>query len=232
MFQMPDKTNEQNENKNEKIKESNHIPNSSNSKIIMNNSPNNSIIDNENMIHLINNQDLSKINKEMENIALTGQTKISWEELKPYIIYFYEKNVKNFSEKQKNSADLNILHNGELPFPFHNKKESKDDQMDLNNSNEHNIIEDKHLNLIDDFHLSEENHLIDGGININEENKIYKSDKDENIEKDIIDFINKMNLMPFTIQRIAELLLEPNKYYSTLLKYNRAFYKLVNIDFD
>ena len=89
MYQMPDKTNEQNENKNEKIKESNHIPNSSNSKIIMNNSPNNSIIDNENMIHLINNQDLSKINKEMENIALTGQTKISCEELKPYIIYFY-----------------------------------------------------------------------------------------------------------------------------------------------
>ena len=45
-------------------------------------------------------------------------------------------------------------------------------------------------------------------------------------------FINKMNLMPFTIQRIAELLLEPKKYYSSLLKYNRAFYKLVNIDFD
>ena len=59
-----------------------------------------------------------------------------------------------------------------------------------------------------------------------------KNDLDENIEKDIVEFINKINLMPFTIQRIAELLLDPKKYYSSLLKYNRAFFKLVNIDFD
>ena len=72
--------------------------------------------------------------------------------------------------------------------------------------------------------------MIDEGIKSNEGNN--KSDKDENIEKDIVEFINKMNYMPFTIQRIAELLLEPKKYYSTLLKYNRAFYKLVNIDLD
>ena len=231
MFQIPEKTNEENENKNEKNKDSNHIQNSSNSKIIMNNSSNNSINDNENTNKLINIQELSNINKEMEKIALTGQTKLSWKDLKPYIIYFYEKNVKNFSEKQKISSDLNYLHNGGLPFPLNNKKENKDVQMDLNNSNEHNSLEDKN-NLMGDFHLNEDNRLIDEVININKDNIIYINEKDENIEKDIVEFINKMNLMPFTIQRIAELLLEPNKYYSTLLKYNRAFYKLVNIDFD
>ena len=231
MFQMPEKSNEENKNKNEKNKESNHIPNSSNSKIIMNNSANNSINDNKNINNLMNNKELSNIDKEMENIASTGQTKLTWKELKPYIIYFYEKNVKNFAEKQKISSDLNYLHNGGLPFPFNNKKENKDEQMDLNNSNEHNSLEDKN-NLIGDFHLNEENHLIDEVINLNKDNTNYISEKDENIEKDIVEFINEMNLMPFTIQRIAELLLEPSKYYSTLLKYNRAFYKLVNIDFD
>lgn len=228
---MPEKSNEENKNKNEKNKDSNHIPNSSNSKIIMNNSSNNSINDNENRNNLINNQELSNINKEMENIASTGLSKLSWKELKPYVIYFYEKNVKNFSEKQKISSDLNILHNGGLPFPFNNKKESKDEQMDLNNSNDHNSLEDKN-NLIGDFHLNEENHLIDEVINSNKDNINYINEKDENIEKDIVEFINKINLMPFTLQRIAELLLEPKKYYSTLLKYNRAFFKLVNIDFD
>ena len=68
MFQMPEKSNEENKNKNEKNKDSNHIPNSSNSKIIMNNSSNNSINDNENRNNLINNQELSNINKEMEMI--------------------------------------------------------------------------------------------------------------------------------------------------------------------
>ena len=102
--------------------------------------------------------------------------------------------------------------------------------MDFNNSNEHIFPEDKNLNLIGDFHLNDENHLDDEIIKINNENN--KSNCEEDIGKDILEFINKINLMPFTIQRIAELLLEPKKYYSSLLKYNRAFYKLVNIDFD
>ena len=93
MFQIPEKTNEENENKNEKNKDSNHIQNSSNSKIIMNNSSNNSINDNENINKLINIQELSNINKEMEKIALTGQTKLSWKDLKLYI--------KNFLKSKK-----------------------------------------------------------------------------------------------------------------------------------
>ena len=143
------------------------------------------------------------------------------------------KNVQNFSENQKNSADSNNINGDvELHFPFNDKRCSKDEQMDLNNSNEHNSLEVKHLNLMEDFHFSEENHLVDEVIKMNKENSSNVDDKNENIEKDIVEFINKINLMPFTIQRIAELLLEPKKYYSTLLKYNRAFYKLVNIDFD
>ena len=169
----------------------------------------------------------------MKIIATTGKSNLSWKELKPYIIYFYEKNVKNFSEKQKNIVSLNNIDNGDLQFPFDEKKESKDVQMDLNNSHEKYSLEDKNLNLIGDFQLNDEIHSIyEEDFKFKKENSNVQDVKYENIEKDIIEFINNINLMPFTIQRIAELLLEPYKYYSTLLKYNKAFYKLVNIDFD
>ena len=230
MYETSEKTNEQNQDEIRENKGPNNILNSSQPKIIINNSQNNSIIDSQNLVDV---QNLNIINNEMKNISLTGQTNIPWKELKPYIIYFYEKNVQNFSENQKNSADSNNINGDvELHFPFNDKRCSKDEQMDLNNSNEHNSLEVKHLNLMEDFHFSEENHLVDEVIKMNKENSSNVDDKNENIEKDIVEFINKINLMPFTIQRIAELLLEPKKYYSTLLKYNRAFYKLVNIDFD
>ena len=141
-------------------------------------------------------------------------------------MYFYEQNIKNFPEIRKNSGE------SKLNFPFEDNKEIKDEQMDLNNSNEHNILEDKQLQLIDDYHLNDLNN-VDDIMKINKDsNSILIDEKDKNIEKDIVEFINKINIMPFTIQRIAELLLEPTKYYSTIFKYNRAFYKLVNIDFD
>lgn len=53
---------------------------------------------------------------------------------------------------------------------------------------------------------------------------------DDNIDKDIIEYIINLNKMPFTLQRISELLLYPNQYYKTADKYNSAFKKLVNID--
>ena len=82
------------------------------------------------------------------------------------------------------------------------------------------------------FHLSNNS----GNLNLHEQNiNFTKTEKiyidNENITNDIIDYINKIKIMPFTIQRIAELLLEPEKYYTSLAKYNRAFNKLVNIDF-
>jgi hypothetical protein len=230
MNQMSEISNKQNKEKLENNKDSDNNPNSSKQKIIINNSQNNCTINNENLNIQIDEQKLNIIIKELENIAITGKTKYSWEELKPYVIYFYQKNVKFFPINKKSSVDFGYLHNSGLSFPFGDKKESKDEQMDFNNSNEHIFPEDKNLNLIGDFHLNDENHLDDEIIKINNENN--KSNGEEDIGKDILEFINKINLMPFTIQRIAELLLEPKKYYSSLLKYNRAFYKLVNIDFD
>ena len=93
-----------------------------------------------------------------------------------------------------------------------------------------------HSNILEDlnFHLDNtENPL---NLHLHEQNiSFIKPEKNninnENITNDIIDYINKITIMPFTIQRIAELLLEPEKYYSSLLKYNRAFNKLVNMDF-
>jgi hypothetical protein len=229
MFQMSEKQNEQNQDKIKQNKEINNTQKPSTQINVFTIPQKSSYINNVDLNNLIDDQKLDILNKELENIAITGTTKYSWNELKPYIIYFYEKNVKNYLESQKICQDINFLNSEVLPFPFSDKKESKEMHLDLNNSNEHTLLEDKNLNLIGDFHLNDENHLPEEVIKMNNNNK---NDLDENIEKDIVEFINKINLMPFTIQRIAELLLDPKKYYSSLLKYNRAFFKLVNIDFD
>lgn len=228
MFQTSGKKNQENLEKNEKNKDSANIQNSSKQNIIIDISQKNSLMENGNLNSLIKNKNLNSINKELENIALTGTSKLSWKELQPFIAYFYEQNLKKFSEIRKNSVESN--NNVELNSPL---KEIKDEQMDLNNSNEHNLLEEKALNLIDEYHLNNLNN-VDDIMKINKDSNtiIVTDEKDKNIEKDIVEFINKINIMPFTIQRIAELLLDPTKYYSTLLKYNRAFYKLVNIDFD
>lgn len=226
---MSEKQNEQNQDKIKQNKEINNTQKPSTQINVFTIPQKSSYINNVDLNNLIDDQKLDILNKELENIAITGTTKYSWNELKPYIIYFYEKNVKNYLESQKICQDINFLNSEVLPFPFSDKKESKEMHLDLNNSNEHTLLEDKNLNLIGDFHLNDENHLPEEGIKMNNNNK---NDLDENIEKDIVEFINKINLMPFTIQRIAELLLDPKKYYSSLLKYNRAFFKLVNIDFD
>jgi hypothetical protein len=229
MFQMSEKQNEQNQDKIKQNKEINNTQKPSTQINVFTIPQKSSYINNVDLNNLIDDQKLDILNKELENIAITGTTKYSWNELKPYIIYFYEKNVKNYLESQKICQDINFLNSEVLPFPFSDKKESKEMHLDLNNSNEHTLLEDKNLNLIGDFHLNDENHLPE---EVNKMNNNNKNDLDENIEKDIVEFINKINLMPFTIQRIAELLLDPKKYYSSLLKYNRAFFKLVNIDFD
>ena len=92
------------------------------------------------------------------------------------------------------------------------------------------------INLEEDFNFQEDNNDNIMNLNIQEKNNNYiikekNQNEYENITDDIIEYINKIRIMPFTIQRIAELLLEPEKYYKSLLKYNRAFNKLVNIDF-
>ena len=54
----------------------------------------------------------------------------------------------------------------------------------------------------------------------------------QNIDEDIIYYLTNMKKMPFTLQRMAELLLEYNIYYKSAFKFNFAFKKLVNIDLD
>ena len=128
---MSEKTCKQNQNKIEGNKDSNNILNSPEQKKIVSKNLNNSITNNDNLNIENDKQNLTKINKELENIALTGETKYSWTELRPYIIYFYEKNVKNFCLNKKNSMDLSYLNNGETSLPFSEKKEIKEIQMDL-----------------------------------------------------------------------------------------------------
>lgn len=63
-------------------------------------------------------------------------------------------------------------------------------------------------------------------------NDFPKEGENSNEDEEIIDYINNLNKIPFTLQRIAELLLEPKLYYKTANKYNSAFKKLVNIEPD
>ena len=65
-----------------------------------------------------------------------------------------------------------------------------------------------------------------------ETNKKGTDKKITNIDEDIIEYINGLNKIPFTLQRMAELLLDPKRHYKNSNKYNSAFKKLVNIDFD
>ena len=61
---------------------------------------------------------------------------------------------------------------------------------------------------------------------------INKLNKIPNIDEDIIYYLSNMKKMPFTLQRMSELLLEYNIYYKSAFKFNFAFKKLVNIDLD
>ena len=215
--------------------------------LIPNNVQNNSNIKEDLPNNLLDSNQINIFFKELQSIAKTGNTSYTWEELKPYILYYYEKNTKMFKGNENNFDGINFSDkksNGNLGFNFLEKKSSNinySKELDLNLSNEHfNYNEDdndKHINnnLLDDFNfqLNNNNSM---NLNLHEQNFSFakatkKNKEDENITKDIIDYINKIRIMPFTIQRIAELLLEPEKYYSSLVKYNRAFNKLVSIDF-
>ena len=122
MFQTSEKKNQENLEKNEKNKDSANIQNSSKQNIIIDISQKNSLIENGNLNSLIKNKNLNSINKELENIALTGTSKLSWKELQPFIAYFYEQNLKKFYEIRKNSVESN--NNVELNSPL---KEIKDE---------------------------------------------------------------------------------------------------------
>lgn len=247
MFPMSGESTGQNYIKIEINEDSSPIPKSPEKKINSNNSQDNSNINQIIPNNLLNSEQINIFLKELQNIAKTGDTLYSWEQLKPYILYFYEKNVKFFEENKKVIEGYNYSEKksiGDIGLNFFEKKSSsinisKELDFNLNNDHENFNDYDKHnansnSNLFEDFNFHLNNNSIN--LNLHEQNiNFMKPEKihinNEDITSDIIDYINKIKIMPFTIQRIAELLLEPEKYYTSLVKYNRAFNKLVNIDF-
>ena len=247
MFPMSGESTGQNYIKIEINEDSSPIPKSPEKKINSNNYQDNSNINQNIPNNLLNSEQINIFLKELQNIAKTGDTLYSWEQLKPYILYFYEKNVKFFEENKKVIEGYNYSEKksiGDIGLNFFEKKSSsinisKELDFNLNNDHENFNDYDKHnansnSNLFEDFNFHLNNNSIN--LNLHEQNiNFMKPEKihinNENITSDIIDYINKIKIMPFTIQRIAELLLEPEKYYTSLVKYNRAFNKLVNIDF-
>ena len=240
MFPMSDKSANQNLIRIEINQESTSIQKSPEKKTLSNSYQNNSNIKEEIQNNL---PDIKKLNiflTEFQNIAKNGNSSYSWEQLKPYVIYYYEKNVKFFEDNKNKLDEINFSSkksSGFIGMNLLDKKDSNLKELDLNNIisenyNEKNIS----LNISKDFNFHEEYNQNMMNINMqNQNSNLIKEEKNvsenESITNEIIENINNIKIMPFTIQRIAELLLEPEKYYSTLMKYNRAFNKLVNIDF-
>ena len=101
MFPMSGESTGQNYIKIEINEDSSPIPKSPEKKINSNNSQDNSNINQIIPNNLLNSEQINIFLKELQNIAKTGDTLYSWEQLKPYILYFYEKNVKFFEENKK-----------------------------------------------------------------------------------------------------------------------------------
>ena len=240
MFPMSDKSTNPNLIRIEINQESTSIQKSPEKKTISNSYQNNSNIKEEIQNNL---PDIKKLNiflTEFQNIAKTGNSFYSWEQLKPYVIYYYEKNVKIFEDNKNKFNDINFSSkksSGFLGMNLLDKKDSNLKELDLNNIINENFGEKNiSLNISKDFDFHEEYNENMININIQNQNSNLINEgknvpENENITNEIIENINNIKIMPFTIQRIAELLLEPEKYYSNLIKYNRAFNKLVNIDF-
>ena len=240
MFPMSDKSTNPNLVRIEINQESTSIQKSPEKKTTPNSYQNNSNIKKEIQNNL---PDIKKLNiflTEFQNIAKTGNSFYSWEQLKPYVIYYYEKNVKIFEDNKNKFNDINFSSkksSGFLGMNLLDKKDSNLKELDLNNIINENFGEKNiSLNISKDFNFHEEYNENMININIQNQNSNLINEgknvpENENITNEIIENINNIKIMPFTIQRIAELLLEPEKYYSNLIKYNRAFNKLVNIDF-
>jgi hypothetical protein len=246
MIPMSDSPIEQNHVKIEINQESILTQKSPEKKTISNSCQNNSNIKEEIQNNLPDTKALNLFLNEFQNIAKTGCTMYTWEQLKPYVIYYYEKNVKFFEENKNKFDTINFSHkksSGYLGMHLLDKKDSNIKELDLNNIiNENDVEKNISLNISKEFNFHDEynDNIMNMNMNINmniqnRNSSLIKEEilekENESITKEIIENINNIKIMPFTLQRIAELLLEPEKYYSSLLKYNRAFNKLVNIDF-
>ena len=183
MFPMSDNLINQNHIKIEINQDSFPSPKSPQKKIISFNSPNNSTNKKDIPNNLIDQDKLNIFLNEFQSIAKTGNTLYSWEELKPYVIYYYEKNVKNFEENKKIFDGINFSDkksNADIGFNFLEKKSSNindNKELDLNLSNEHDNFNDydKHINvhsnILEDlnFHLDNSENPIN--LQLHEQNK-------------------------------------------------------------
>ena len=61
--------------------------------------------------------------------------------------------------------------------------------------------------------------------------RLREIDDDEAILDAIFRDMDRIDKVPFTIQRICEMLTEPLKYYKSTKKFLFSFHKLVNLDF-
>ena len=99
--------------------------------LISNLSRHNTDIKDETPNYFFDEKELNIFLKEFQNIAKTGDTKYTWDELKNYVIYLYEKNVKILNENKKMAEGSNIEgknDSGLAEINFHNfqnKKENK-----------------------------------------------------------------------------------------------------------
>ena len=148
MIPMSGDITEQNNIKIEINEDSSPIPKSPEKKLMSNNLEDNSNIKQNIPNNLLNSEQINIFLKELQNIAKTGDTLYSWEQLKPSILYFYEKNVKNFEENKKAIGGLNFSEKksiGDIGLNFFEKKSNSinnSKELELNLINDHDNFND------------------------------------------------------------------------------------------
>ena len=135
-----------------------------------------------------------------------------------------KENINNNEENDnKNNDKTNELKNNEKNIDFIKELNY------IKNSSKTNYSWEELKNYFIESYKSIINEFVN---NNNEINKNEEEKTNSNIDEEIIYYLTNMSKMPFTLQRMAELILEPKKYYETPFKFNNAFKKLVNIKLD
>ena len=130
---------------------------------------------------------------------------------------------KNLDENNNKNIDKkNELKNNEKNIDFIKELNY------IKNSSKTNYSWDELKNYFIEYYKT----IVNNFTNNENENIKNEEEKTTNIDEEIIYYLTNMSKMPFTLQRMAELILEPKKYYETPFKFNYAFKKLVNIELD
>jgi len=154
-------------------------------------------------------------------------------------------NEKNNEKKiEEKKIDENNNETKEIDDNNNKNIENNDNKFEIKNDNcEKNIDFIQELNYIKNTSKTNytweelKNYFIENYKSIinnfsNENNKKDEKKTNSDIDEEIIYYLTNMTKMPFTLQRMSELILEPKKYYQTAFKFNCAFKKLVNIELE